>query len=157
MGVGVGLGEWSSEDLFVVAYTISHVWLFATPWAASHQRPLIHGISQARILEWVAISFPRGSSRPRDQIFSTTVPSVCWLFAAHLLTSIGYNFVFGVWRKVRASIEWLLILFLLYFHRWLAGAAFAGLCIVTPMWREGLHGLSSMVACHYDGAVLLTM
>ena len=26
-----------------------------------------HGISQERILEWVAISFSRGSSRPRDQ------------------------------------------------------------------------------------------
>ena len=27
----------------------------------------VHGISQAGILEWVAISFSRGSSRPRDQ------------------------------------------------------------------------------------------
>ena len=27
----------------------------------------VHGILQARILEWVAISFPRESSQPRDQ------------------------------------------------------------------------------------------
>ena len=27
----------------------------------------VHGISQARILEWVAIPFSRGSSQPRDQ------------------------------------------------------------------------------------------
>ena len=27
----------------------------------------VHGILQARILEWVAISYSRGSSRPRDQ------------------------------------------------------------------------------------------
>ena len=27
----------------------------------------VHGISLARIPEWVAISFSRGSSRPRDQ------------------------------------------------------------------------------------------
>ena len=27
----------------------------------------VHGISQARILEWVAISFSRGSSGPRDR------------------------------------------------------------------------------------------
>ena len=27
----------------------------------------VHGILQARILEWVAISFSRGSSEPRDQ------------------------------------------------------------------------------------------
>ena len=28
----------------------------------------VHGISQASILEWVTISFSRGSSQPRDQI-----------------------------------------------------------------------------------------
>ena len=28
----------------------------------------VHGIFQARVLEWVAISFSMGSSRPRDQI-----------------------------------------------------------------------------------------
>ena len=27
----------------------------------------VHGILQAKILEWVAISFSRGSSRPRDR------------------------------------------------------------------------------------------
>ena len=27
----------------------------------------VHGILQARILEWVAIAFSRGSSRPRDR------------------------------------------------------------------------------------------
>ena len=27
----------------------------------------VHGILQARIVEWVAISFSRGSSRPRDK------------------------------------------------------------------------------------------
>ena len=28
--------------------------------------PTVHGISQARVLEWVAISFSSGSSQPRD-------------------------------------------------------------------------------------------
>ena len=27
----------------------------------------VHGILQARILEWGAVPFPRGSSQPRDQ------------------------------------------------------------------------------------------
>ena len=27
----------------------------------------VHGILRARILEWVAFPFPRGSSQPRDQ------------------------------------------------------------------------------------------
>ena len=29
--------------------------------------PPVHGILQARILEWVAVAFSRGSSQPRDQ------------------------------------------------------------------------------------------
>ena len=28
----------------------------------------VHGILQPRILEWLAITFSRGSSQPRDQI-----------------------------------------------------------------------------------------
>ena len=49
---------------------LSHVRLFATPWTvacclwATHSS--VHGIFQARALEWVAISFSRRSSRPRD-------------------------------------------------------------------------------------------
>ena len=38
-----------------------------TPWTVAHQIPSAHGISQARILEWVAITFCRGSSWPRNQ------------------------------------------------------------------------------------------
>ena len=38
----------------------------ATPWTVSPPGSSVHGISQARILEWVAIFFSRGSSWPRD-------------------------------------------------------------------------------------------
>ena len=38
---------------------LSRVQLFATP--------VVHGILQARILEWVAFALSRGSSQPRDQ------------------------------------------------------------------------------------------
>ena len=33
----------------------------------------IHGMLQARILEWVAISFSRGSSQPRDQTWVSCI------------------------------------------------------------------------------------
>ena len=39
---------------------------FATLWTIAYQAP-IHGVSQARILKWVSISFSRGSSRHRDR------------------------------------------------------------------------------------------
>ena len=41
-----------------------------TLWDLLHYSPpgsSVHGILQARILEWVAIPFSRGSSRPKDQ------------------------------------------------------------------------------------------
>ena len=41
--------------------------LCATPWTIAHQAPLSMGTLQARILEWFAILFSRGSSQPRDQ------------------------------------------------------------------------------------------
>ena len=39
--------------------SLSHVWLFADY--------TVHAILQARILEWVAFCFSRGSSQPRDR------------------------------------------------------------------------------------------
>ena len=41
---------------------------FVTPWAVTHQDPVLE-ISQARILEWVAISFSRGFSWPSDRTY----------------------------------------------------------------------------------------
>ena len=45
---------------------LSCVRLFVTPWTVACQAPLSMGILQARILEWVAVPFSRGSSQPRD-------------------------------------------------------------------------------------------
>ena len=38
-----------------------------TPQTVAHQAPLVHGILQARILEWVAMPFSKGSSQPSDR------------------------------------------------------------------------------------------
>ena len=60
----------------------------------------VHGILQARILEWVPIPFSRGSSRPRDRIqvswlageFFTTEPprKPCWVHR-HLITLYSFS------------------------------------------------------------------
>ena len=44
-----------------VCCILSRVQLFYPPGSS------VHGISQARILEWIAISFSKGYSQPRDQ------------------------------------------------------------------------------------------
>ena len=51
--------------------------------ACSPPSSSVHGISQAGILEWVAISFSRGSSRPRDQ---TWVSCISGRFFTHWVT-----------------------------------------------------------------------
>ena len=44
-----------------------------TPWARARQAPLSTEFSRQEDLEWVAISFSRGSSRPRDQALISCV------------------------------------------------------------------------------------
>ena len=46
---------------------LSCVTTLCNPMDCSLPGSSIHGIFQARVLEWVAISFSRGSSRPRDR------------------------------------------------------------------------------------------
>ena len=56
-----------TSDMMCCAQSLSRVRLLATPWTVACQAPLSMGILQARILEWVAMAFPRGSSQPRGQ------------------------------------------------------------------------------------------
>ena len=42
----------------------------------------IHGIFQARILEWIAISFSRGSSQPRDRAWVSHIAGRCFIVRA---------------------------------------------------------------------------
>ena len=46
---------------------LGHVRLSAAPRIAAHQAPLPMGVLQARIVEWAAMPFSRGSSRLRDE------------------------------------------------------------------------------------------
>ena len=47
-------------------YVLSHLKTLCDPMDCSPPGSSVHGISQARTLEWVAVSFSRGSSQPRD-------------------------------------------------------------------------------------------
>jgi len=63
-----------------VVWSLSRIWLFVTPWTVDHQAgSSVHGISQVWILEWIAIPFPKGSSRPRDQTHISCVYCMCLL------------------------------------------------------------------------------
>ena len=58
---------WETVWQFLYICVLSCVQLFAAPWTVGCQASLAHGIFQARMLEWVAISYSRGYSWPRDQ------------------------------------------------------------------------------------------
>ena len=53
----------------------------------------VHGIFQTRILEWVAISFSRGSSRPRDRTRVSCIVGSC----------------FTVWATREVVTKWILL------------------------------------------------
>ena len=58
--------SWPYETVLCVC-VLSLAQPFATPWTVALQSPSVHGIFQARTLEWIAISYSRGSSPPRDR------------------------------------------------------------------------------------------
>ena len=55
-----------TKDTHQPTYVLSHLWL-CDPMDCSLPGSSAHGIIWARILEWIAISFFRGSSWPKDQ------------------------------------------------------------------------------------------
>ena len=57
----------------------------------------VHGIFQARILEWAAISFSRGSSQPRDQTQLSCIVGRCFYHLSHQ----GSLY----WRKIQFPLE----------------------------------------------------
>ena len=52
---------------FVVCLVVQSCSTLCDPIVCTPPDSSIHGILQARILEWVAILFSRGSSQPRDR------------------------------------------------------------------------------------------
>ena len=56
----------SSKVLICCSYCAKSSLTLCNPMDCSPPASSVHGILQARTLEWVVISFSRGSSRPRD-------------------------------------------------------------------------------------------
>ena len=61
----------------VCVCVFSLIGLFATSWTIGHS---VHGISEARILEWVATSSSRGSSQPKDQTHFSCISCIVGRF-----------------------------------------------------------------------------
>ena len=100
---GVGRGQiwrnmqltvhiWSDKTEKVKVKLLSRVRLFATPWTVAYQAPLSMGFSRQEYWEWVAISFSRRSSWPRD-----------WSQVSRI---VGRRFTVWATREVSVGILW---------------------------------------------------
>ena len=88
----------------VCVCALSHVRLFVTTWTIVHPPgSSVHVIFQARILEWVAISYSRGSSLPRDRTWVSCISRQV-LFNTAPQVYIGFN-VFKDSRRFRRDIN----------------------------------------------------
>ena len=77
--------SWVSEWVSEVAQSCP---TFYDPMDCSLPGSSVYGILQARVLEWVAISFSRGSSQPRDRTRVSCIPGRC------------YNFIFSLFNVI---------------------------------------------------------
>ena len=85
------LSSFWKHNFIVVAQLLIHVWLICYPMDHSSPGSSVYGVSQARILGWVAIFFSRVSSWPRDQ----TLCLLHWQVDSLLLSHQGspYSFI----------------------------------------------------------------
>ena len=65
---------------------LSRVWLLCDPIDCSLPGLSVHGISQARIVEWAAISYSRGFSPPRDLTHLSCVSCIGMWILYHCTT-----------------------------------------------------------------------
>ena len=83
----------------------SSILLFATPWNMACQAFLPMGFFQAKILEWVAISFSRGSSWPMDGTYVSCIAGgffISWVTREVLIVYKIYNYM--LWKLRYSSI-----------------------------------------------------
>ena len=69
------------------------------PMGCSLPGSSIHGIFQARVLEWVAISFSRGSSQPRDRTWVSCIAGRCFTLSANICLNIFKVFIINLLNK----------------------------------------------------------
>ena len=63
-------------------YWVRHDWVFCNPMDCNRPGSSVHGILQARILEWVVISFSRGASPSRDEAQVSCIEAGCFTILA---------------------------------------------------------------------------
>ena len=90
------LWKWSESEVAQSCLTLCNLMDCSLPGSS------VHGIFQAIVLEWIAISFSRGSSRPRDGTWVSHILDRCFtvwatreLPQSYMISNID---LFQIWR-----------------------------------------------------------
>ena len=94
------LNVWSEVKWSEIAQSFLTLLTLCDPRDCSPPGSFVHGILQARILEWVAISFSRGSSQPRDQ---TQVSHTAGRYFNHWATHLSFSKYFKKIKMLEPS------------------------------------------------------
>ena len=89
-------GESGSSDEVKWSEVARSCLTLCDPMDCSPPDSLVHGIFQARILEWGAISFSRGSSQPRDRTAVSYIADRCFtIWATREALKAVIDFILG--------------------------------------------------------------
>ena len=116
------------------AQFLNHVQLFCNPRDCNQPDSSVREISQARILEWVAISSSKGSSRPRDQTYISCIGRWIFYHWASWEALAANDTISFFFMDEQCSIVWLCIFFT---HSSVNGQlyCFHALAIENSVWR----------------------
>ena len=92
-------------SISICAKSLQSCLTICDPMDCSPPGSSVHGVLQARILEWISISFSRGSSQPGDQTHVSHVSRICrWV-----PSSTTWEAPISVWLCPNPSLtDWLL-------------------------------------------------
>ena len=117
----------------VHAQLLSSVQLFVTPWTVARQTSVC-GIFQARILEWVTISYSRGSSRLRDRTCISCFSCIARRILYHWTT----------WEACTHAYVRTYICVYMYTHTCICTHIYRLTCCVSYMWKYKLREESDL-------------
>ena len=132
----IAFSLYSSElrDVLLFIYLflcLSHIWPFCNPMDCSPPGFSGHGISQARLLQWVSISFSRGSSWLKDQTCISCIGRQIlyhWdIRELHPFIVDFHNKFTSCWCKVQCECD---------FHAVLQGPRIPLSCSSTPLFPQ---------------------
>ena len=120
---------------------------FCDPMGCSSPGLFVHGISQARVLRQIAISYSRGSSQPRDRTYTSCASCIGKQIVYHYtMVVMGVHWVHPLNGKPHSITYWDLKVFSVNYGSPLekAMASYSSTLAWKIPWTEKPGGLQSM-------------